>query len=85
MMADLASSTTDKETFRQRSYKRAAGLVRKMLEIPQQVRHKDLIQVEGIGAKIASKIIEISRTGERNTPVCGNTESCRANPLPSPE
>ncbi|GAA5866581.1 hypothetical protein JCM3774_004020 [Rhodotorula dairenensis] len=70
MMADLASSTTDKETFRQRSYKKAAGLVRKMLPIPQKVRHKDLIQVAGIGAKTASKIIEIARTGTHRRMQC---------------
>lgn len=64
MMADLASSTTEKQQFRQRSYKKIAGMVRKMREIPKEVRHKDLCAVHGIGRKTASKIIEIARTGK---------------------
>ncbi|GAA5976556.1 hypothetical protein JCM10908_005545 [Rhodotorula pacifica] len=70
MMADLASSTTDKETFRQRSYKAIAAKVRKMRPIPQEVKHKDLVQVKGIGAKTASKIIEIARTGTHRRIAC---------------
>ena len=66
MMADLASSTTEKQQFRQRSYKKSAGMVRKMREIPKEVRHKNLCAVNGIGDKTAAKIIEIARTGKEN-------------------
>ncbi|KWU41429.1 hypothetical protein RHOSPDRAFT_10727, partial [Rhodotorula sp. JG-1b] len=70
MMADLASSTTEKQQFRQRSYKKIAGMVRKMREIPKEVRHKDLCAVHGIGKKTASKIIEIARTGTHRRLQC---------------
>ncbi|TKA57438.1 hypothetical protein B0A53_00667 [Rhodotorula sp. CCFEE 5036] len=70
MMADLASSTTEKQQFRQRSYKKIAGMVRKMREIPKEVRHKDLCAVNGIGDKTASKIIEIARTGTHRRLQC---------------
>ncbi|GEM12646.1 DNA polymerase lambda [Rhodotorula toruloides] len=61
-LADLQSTITDKDQFRQRSYKQAAD---KLRGCPAKVsRYDQLIKLRGIGAKMANKIIEIHRTGE---------------------
>lgn len=63
MMADLPSSTTDTDAFRKRSYQTAAKLVRTMDKIPTAIKYSDLVACKGIGPKMATKIIEIARTG----------------------
>ncbi|BGP60673.1 hypothetical protein NBRC10512_001922 [Rhodotorula toruloides] len=60
-LADLQSTTTEKDQFRQRSYKQAAN---KLRSCPTKVtRFDQLVKLRGIGDKMANKIIEILRTG----------------------
>ncbi|BGP30424.1 hypothetical protein JCM10296v2_002178 [Rhodotorula toruloides] len=60
-LADLQSTTTEKDQFRQRSYKQAAN---KLRTCPTKVtRFDQLVKLHGIGDKMANKIIEILRTG----------------------
>ncbi|GAA5988720.1 hypothetical protein JCM11641_005155 [Rhodosporidiobolus odoratus] len=61
LLSGLQDKTTDKGQFRERGYRLAAGRLR---NYPFEVtRHEDLVKLRGIGPKLATKIMEIRRTG----------------------
>jgi len=61
LLAGLIPKIVEKDEFRIRSHQKAANLLRSYED--QIDSYEELVQIPGIGPKLAHKIVEIARTG----------------------
>ncbi|GAA5902691.1 hypothetical protein JCM8208_007042 [Rhodotorula glutinis] len=79
LLAEVIPRIVDKDEFRVRSHQKAANLLRSYEDKIDS--YEELVQIPGIGPKLAQKIVEIARTGTHRRLSTFETEADKAEKL----